>query len=492
MHGKFNPINLLLSNMAIPLLERVSRTRFWTLFHEMQTTEALSSHAIQTLQDQRLARLLSSAADQVDFWKDAFAAENIPPDRIGPGNCKDILSRLPVLTKEQLRTGATSRHTSHGVRDKWQYSSTAGTTGDRLSIIQDFIKRDYKRAVELRIRHRFMGYPFGAASVEIPANACNVACGLMDEGPPGLVPFIGWAFKKGRLLKASTLPDLRGRIERQIMLRKITLPPLPILQWKFLVKELDQCLDQIQAHNPIMLTGLPIYLVWLAFRGAQRRIELPRLRFILPYGGGMSPSMAKRVEAGLGGKFFDFYGSSELGGVACACGKGDGMHVFEDLFKLEILDENHQPLPPGRPGRMVVTDLMNHAMPLIRYEVGDWGQWIEGVCPCGRETRRVEILGRDKERLNCNGRTIHARSILDICFQDPNILNIHLDEQAQGRFKLWTVQGGGIRKKDLEARLQRTLALGDPPQIQSTAFIQPTSSGKFCNITPLSQRSTLL
>lgn len=36
-------------------------------------------------------------------------------------------------------------------------------------------------------------------------------------------------------------------------------------------------------------------------------------------------------------------------------------------------------------------------MPVIRYNVGDRGRIITGHCPCGRTTRRFELLGRSDE-----------------------------------------------------------------------------------------------
>jgi len=43
-------------------------------------------------------------------------------------------------------------------------------------------------------------------------------------------------------------------------------------------------------------------------------------------------------------------------------------------YHIEILDLNHdRPVDPGEPGRIVITDLFNYSMPLIRYDTGDVG-----------------------------------------------------------------------------------------------------------------------
>ena len=49
------------------------------------------------------------------------------------------------------------------------------------------------------------------------------------------------------------------------------------------------------------------------------------------------------------------------------------MHVNADVIRLEVLDDDGRPLPVGVEGNLVATSLVNHAMPLLRYRVGDRG-----------------------------------------------------------------------------------------------------------------------
>src|SRR5262249_4194907 len=51
---------------------------------------------------------------------------------------------------------------------------------------------------------------------------------------------------------------------------------------------------------------------------------------------------------------------------------------------LEVLDDDGEPAPPGVEGELVWTGLVNDAMPLIRYRIGDRGAWLPPrACPCG-------------------------------------------------------------------------------------------------------------
>lgn len=66
------------------------------------------------------------------------------------------------------------------------------------------------------------------------------------------------------------------------------------------------------------------------------------------------------------------YGASELDLIAFENTKGEWQINSETLF-VEILDENNQPVPKGKEGKIVITSLYNKAHPFIRYEIGDVG-----------------------------------------------------------------------------------------------------------------------
>lgn len=66
------------------------------------------------------------------------------------------------------------------------------------------------------------------------------------------------------------------------------------------------------------------------------------------------------------------YGASELDLIAFENPDGEWQVNSETLF-VEILDENNQPVPYGKEGRIVITSLFNKAHPFIRYDIGDIG-----------------------------------------------------------------------------------------------------------------------
>ncbi len=78
------------------------------------------------------------------------------------------------------------------------------------------------------------------------------------------------------------------------------------------------------------------------------------------------------LEHQLGIPIINEYGSAELGLIAFSNTEREWVVNTEDLF-VEILDDNNNPVPHGKEGRIVITSLYNLAHPFIRYDIGDIG-----------------------------------------------------------------------------------------------------------------------
>lgn len=80
----------------------------------------------------------------------------------------------------------------------------------------------------------------------------------------------------------------------------------------------------------------------------------------------------KLLENHLGVAVINEYGASELDLIAFQ-NKSDEWQVNSETLFVEILDQDHKPLPYGEEGRIVITSLYNKAHPFIRYDIGDVG-----------------------------------------------------------------------------------------------------------------------
>jgi phenylacetate-CoA ligase len=101
---------------------------------------------------------------------------------------------------------------------------------------------------------------------------------------------------------------------------------------------------------------------------------------------------------------FKSYSTTE-GILGIECIHHNGIHIFEDLGIIEVVDENNNPVPDGSPGmKILFTNLYQYTQPVIRYEISDMVTISSETCPCECPFRRiVSIEGRNDDILYLEG-----------------------------------------------------------------------------------------
>ena len=114
-----------------------------------------------------------------------------------------------------------------------------------------------------------------------------------------------------------------------------------------------------------------------------------------------SDELCALMRAGLGDVLFDGYATIETGFCGMECTQHRGIRLLEDLTIFEVVDDDRRPVPPGTEGRrLLVTNLFNKTIPLIRYELSDMVTVSDVACPCGRPWRlATSISGRSEDVL---------------------------------------------------------------------------------------------
>lgn len=150
----------------------------------------------------------------------------------------------------------------------------------------------------------------------------------------------------------------------------------------------EEQIASIQQAHPTVLVAKPLELRRLAHAAAKTGVDtlgLGLTRLISP-GCGLDETRESLVQL-WGAACFDRYGLTEAGSVAgeCAAHPG-GMHLLEQEFIAEIIrPDTAQPVPDGKPGELVLTNLGRLARPIVRYRTGDLVRLLRHhQCPCGR------------------------------------------------------------------------------------------------------------
>ena len=156
-------------------------------------------------------------------------------------------------------------------------------------------------------------------------------------------------------------------------------------------------------HKPGYLLTFPNILAKLLDYLEQEKAALPWLRAVLCVGETVTPLLRQRCRAVLNVSIEDVYSSQELGYIALQCPVSGQYHVMAESVLVEVLDVAGNPCAPGETGRMVISSLHNYAMPLIRYELGDYAT-VGNACTCGRTLPVLErIAGRERNMLRLPG-----------------------------------------------------------------------------------------
>lgn len=180
--------------------------------------------------------------------------------------------------------------------------------------------------------------------------------------------------------------------------------------------------DALNAFQPDVILPYPSITALLAVEQIEGRLKI-RPSVISTHSEVLTQDMFTKIETAWGIQPFNHYGLTEEPHVGTDCPRHEGIHVFEDLTFIEIVDENNRPVPDGTAGhKYLLTNLYNYTQPLIRYEVSDMISRSPRPCSCGRPFGLIEGVGGRSEDIlylaGANGRSVPVPPLFfEICIE---------------------------------------------------------------------------
>jgi phenylacetate-CoA ligase len=163
--------------------------------------------------------------------------------------------------------------------------------------------------------------------------------------------------------------------------------------------DVDTQLDWLEREQPHYLLCYPSTLVELASRSLVRGLRMPWLREVTTISEVLPADARELCRQAWGVPVTDIYSSQEVGQIALQCPECTHYHVQSEAVLVEVLNDTGQPCGAGELGRVVVTTLHNYAMPLVRYEIGDYAE-PGSRCTCGRGLPVLQrVAGRARNLL---------------------------------------------------------------------------------------------
>lgn len=175
-----------------------------------------------------------------------------------------------------------------------------------------------------------------------------------------------------------------------------------------ILEPLPQLVRQLNDYRPAFLASYPTMLSLLAEEQNARRLHLAPLNI---WSGGeyLAPTARSAIERAFGCRVVNEYGASECMSIAFSCVE-DWLHVNADWVVLEPVDSGYRSMPPGEPSyTTLLTNLANHAQPLLRYDLGDSILVSPATCACGSPLPAMRVEGRRDDVVSLcasNGSTV--------------------------------------------------------------------------------------
>lgn len=219
----------------------------------------------------------------------------------------------------------------------------------------------------------------------------------------------------------------------------------------------------LMKENPDYLLTYPTNLHALACYFQAEGIQLPGLKQIQTISEILDDETRSLCQKVFSVPVINAYSTRETGYIALQCPEHEHYHIQSEVVLVEVLNEQGISCAPGEIGRVVITPLHNFAMPLIRYEIGDYAE-VGDTCPCGRGLPVIRrILGRTRNMLTLpTGDKICPR--LDILkyteITGVNIRQAQLMQQAIDKIEMRLVSDETLtldQEQKLRQFIQKTL-----------------------------------
>jgi phenylacetate-CoA ligase len=385
---------------------------------ENERTQWWSRGQIEELQRERLQRLLHHAYQNCPFYRDRMHAAGWSSGRIN--SLKD-LSSLPILTKLDIQDHGRAMLATNIPDSERLPNQTGGSTGQPVQFFVDKRRFDSRMAGT----HRTDSW-----------------AGLV----PGEWSLWLWGARMDLVLKQTLRSDLRKHLlYRRIELNTSNITPA---DW-------PRALDEIRRRQPRYVVAYAQSAALFARYVLAHNLNDVRFDAVITTAEVLLPGDRELIERAFHTKVFNRYGCREVSTIAAECEQHRGLHVNAEHVFVEIVPD---PAVSAPAGRVVVTDLLNYSMPLIRYQIGDVAHWLGSECPCGRGLPLLsEIEGRLTDFLVlADGTHLSGVALLTWVFASlPQVRQVQFVQQSAERILLRLIPGNGYTAETKELIRQK-------------------------------------
>ncbi|MCL2743986.1 MAG: hypothetical protein FWE67_09050 [Planctomycetaceae bacterium] len=337
----------IIRNIIAPLWAAREGSPYLKYYKQLLKTQYDPTEVVRQRQTEKLKNIVQHAYKTCKFWKERFDAVGVKPEDIQQ---LEDLHRLPLLTKTDLRTRLDDMISSdYPDRTKLKANETSGSTGVSVVVYTCEADDQIKRGLGV-LRNEWSGWRFGE-----------------------------------RIASLWTITPKPFRFRSWLRTTLLTRRYVFLYTLKMDEDSINKFVDTIVKYPPSMIFGHAHSFYLLADFLKKRRPKIKiRPKGIITTAMVLHDHERTTIEEAFQCKVSNRYGSEEVSLIASECEAHEGLHISPDTLYVELIDAKGEPCPPLVPGRVIVTDLCNTVMPMIRYEIGDTAVWSDKPCSCGR------------------------------------------------------------------------------------------------------------
>ena len=320
--------------------------------HLLRALEQRRAEEVRAEQEARLRRALAYAAARTPYYRERW-----PSIDFARTDGREALTQLPTIDKQTLQQHAAALE-AVPKPSRTTRKTTGGSTGQAVTVTKD------RNALAWEMASSWLGY--GWFGVQRGDRAAR---------------FWGDPFTLKRRMRYAAADFAMNRVR--------------FSAFAFDARSFREYWRRTVAFEPDYFYGYASMLVEFARFVEAHGLDATRLglRVVISTSEVLSDVHRELLGTVFGCPVQNEYGCGELGPIAYSCERGP-LHIMTSNVFVEVLRSDGSPADIGQAGELVVTDLNNRAMPLIRYRVGDFGVRAAG-CDCGRPFPALErIFGR--------------------------------------------------------------------------------------------------
>jgi len=361
-----------------------------------------------------------------------------------------VLGRMPILTKRTIRERFELLQSRDLDDRRWIFNTSGGSTGEPARFIQDDDLAWRTGALALAFC-RWAGHEVGETQVELWGDEREVL-----QGSAGLRNRVTNALKKRIFLNAfhMTPEAMRGFA------------------------------GVLRSARPRLVLAYAQALYELAGFLESERLEVPPVGTVITSAGTLHGFMRQRIERVFRCPVYDRYGSREVGLIAAERPGVAGLWVAPWNVLVEVVDEEGLPVPDGTDGEILVTSLVNRAMPLLRYRIGDRGALGPGSVRGGRVLTR--LLGRNVDAFRRrDGTLVDGEYFTHMVYFRDWVEKFQFVQRSYGEVVLRIVSAHRDRRAllpeldQMAAQTRAALGPGAVLRVEWVDEIPPAASGKY-------------